>query len=54
MRWIFQIMEGVGIIRFYENNRHNPIKEMLTNLSELRRKIITLFGGSAIKIYGFA
>ena len=54
MRWIFQIMEGVGMIRFYENNRHNPIKEMLTNLSELRRKIITLFGGSAIKIYGFA
>lgn len=52
MRWIFQIMEGIGIIHFYEKNLKEPIREMITNLSELRRKIIKLFGGSACKIYG--
>jgi transposase len=54
MRWIFQIMEGIGIIRFYENDLRKPIKEMITNLGELRRKIIRLFGGSAQKIYGIS
>lgn len=52
MRWIFQIMEGIGIIRFYDNKLRKPIKEMITNLSELRRKIIRLFGGFATQIYG--
>jgi hypothetical protein len=54
MRWIFQIMEGIGTIRFYEGNLYKPIKEMVTNLNELRRKIIRLFGGYAIQIYGFS
>jgi transposase len=54
IRWIFQIMEGIGVIRFYEKNLSRPIKEMITNLNELRRKIIKLFGGSACKIYGIS
>lgn len=54
IRWIFQIMEGIGIIRFYKKNLSEPTKEMITNLSELRRKIIKLFGGSACKIYGIS
>ena len=52
MRWIFQIMEGIGVIRFYEKNLSKPIREMITNLNELRRKIIKLFGEPACKIYG--
>jgi transposase len=54
MRWIFQMMEGIGIIRFYETNLRKPVKEMITNLSELRRKIIRLFGGFATQIYGIS
>lgn len=54
MRWIFQIMEGIGVIRFYENNLCKLVKEMITNLSELRRKIIRLFGGFATQIYGIS
>ncbi len=54
MRWIFQIMEGISVIRFYKNNLHSSLKEMLTNLSELRRKIIRLFGGFATQIYGIS
>ena len=46
MRWIFQVMEGIGIIVFYEKDSCKSVKEIITNLSELRRKIIRLFGGS--------
>ena len=52
MRWVFQIMEGIGIIRFFEENVRGPVREMITNLNELRRKIIRLLGSSACKIYG--
>jgi transposase len=52
LRWIFQIMEGIGVIRFYEKNLRDLAKEVITNLSELRRKIIRLFGESACQIYG--
>ena len=52
MRWIFQIMEGIGVVRFYKENLADPIREVITNLNELRQKIINLFGSSARKIYG--
>jgi len=52
MRWIFQIMEGVGIVHFYEDSLQQPVREIITNLNELRRKIIKLFGASACQIYG--
>jgi transposase len=52
MRWIFQIMEGIGVIRFYEKQIRQPIREVITNLSELRLKIIHFFGQSACEIYG--
>jgi transposase len=54
MRWIFQIMEGIGVIRFYEKNLSRLVREVITNLSELRLKIIRLFGGAACKIYGIS
>jgi transposase len=52
MRWIFQIMEGINIIQFFQDSIVEPIKEMITNLNELRKKIIRLFGDTACRMYG--
>ena len=52
VRWIFQIMEGVGIIQFYKNKMHDPVRRVVTNISELRKKIINLFGETACRMYG--
>lgn len=52
MRWIFQIMEGIGIIRFFDEALSTPIKEMITNLNALRKKIIYHFGDTARRMYG--
>lgn len=52
LRWIFQIMEGIGIVRFYEDEESAPIREMVTNLTTLRKKIIHLFGETAFQMYG--
>lgn len=52
MRWIFQIMEGVGVIRYFENNIQKPIKNLITNMNDLRKKIIYLFGDTACVMYG--
>jgi len=52
VRWIFQIMEGIGIVRFYQENLEGFVREIITNLNKLRQKIIRLFGGSACRIYG--
>ena len=40
------------MIRFYEKQIKQPIREVITNLSELRLKIIHFFGQSAREIYG--
>ena len=51
LRWIFQIMEGVSIVRFYEAG--NILKnEVIANLNDLRKKIIELFGNTAMRMYG--
>ena len=52
MRWVFQIMEGIGIIRFFDESLCKPIKEMITNLNALRKKIIYHFGETACRMYG--
>ena len=54
LRWIFQIMEGIGVVRFYESTLRDPVREIIANLTTLRRKIITLLGGAACYIYGIA
>ena len=54
MRWVFQIMEGISIIRFFGEKIHDMKKEIIANLNELRKKIINLFGNTACKIYGLA
>lgn len=52
MRWIFQIMEGIGIVQFYKKTIHEPVRQVITNLNELRKKIINLFGDTARRMYG--
>lgn len=52
MRWIFQIMEGIGIVRFWEENLRKPIRELITNLNNLRKKIILLMGKNTAQMYG--
>lgn len=52
VRWIFQIMEGINIVQFYQDEIVKPIKEIITNLSLLRKKIIRLFGDTACRMYG--
>jgi transposase len=52
VRWIFQIMEGIGLVRFYEEGVCAPIRELVTNLTSLRKKIIQLFGETACGMYG--
>lgn len=52
MRWIFQIMEGVGIVRFYKGTVKKLAREVITNLTDLRKKIIILLGHVAAEMYG--
>jgi transposase len=52
LKWIFQIMEGVGVVYFYDQSLSHTIREVITNLNDLRKKIIWLFGKNAAWIYG--
>jgi len=52
MRWIFQIMEGIGVVQFFEDNLKQPFKVLVTNINALRKKIIFLFGDTACIMYG--
>jgi transposase len=52
MRWIFQLMEGIGIVRFYRGTAKKLVKEVITNLNDLRKKIIRLLGNVTSEMYG--
>lgn len=52
VRWIFQIMEGLGIVRFYDKDVKDPVRELVTGMTPLRRKIIQLWGATACRMYG--
>lgn len=51
LRWVFQIMEGVGVVQFYDETLSRVMQEIITNLNALRRKIINLFGEAAMRLY---
>lgn len=50
MRWIYQIMTGVSIVRVHAND---SVTEIVTNMDTLRKKIISLFSASVQVKYGF-
>ena len=52
LRWIFQIMEGIGLVRFYDESLSQVVREVITDTNAVRRKVICLFGATAIQIYG--
>jgi transposase len=52
LRWVFQIMEGIGLVRFCDASLQGALREVITNLNKLRKKIITLFGKTASCMYG--
>ncbi len=52
LKWVFQIMEGIGVVYFYNESISQTVREVITNLNQLRRKIIWLFGKTAAWIYG--
>jgi transposase len=51
LKWVFQIMEGVGIVQVYGNSQ-TLISAMVTNLDDLRVKIIRLLGTRTCEMYG--
>ena len=51
MRWIFQLMEGIAIVKLY-NPVEKSFRAMITNLNDTRIKIIRLLGKTACLIYG--
>ena len=48
LRWIFQLLEGINRVVFSVDGKVQVLIEGLTNL---RRKILSLFGPSVLKIY---
>lgn len=52
LKWIFQIMEGVNVVYFYNESISYTIREVIVNLNKIRKKIIALFGKTAAQIYG--
>ena len=51
LKWIFQIMEGINIIRMEDDSSN--IREIITNIDDIRRKIVQYMGKTAQLIYGF-
>ena len=47
-----QRMEGINMIYFYDESLTHTVREVVTNLNKLRRKIIALFGKTAAWMYG--
>ena len=52
LRWIFQLMEGIGLVHFYNESLSSIVREVITNINAVRKKIIYLFGETAATIYG--
>lgn len=52
LRWIFQVMEGIGIVQFYDGVTRVLVKQVVTNLTDLRKKIVRLLGEIASEMYG--
>lgn len=51
LKWIFQLMEGISIVKMY-NETNSCIRSVITNMNAVRRKIIRLLGRYACEIYG--
>jgi len=52
LRWIFQLMEGVGIVRMWVDKVNGQCKELVTNLTKLRQQILYHLGTAVCNMYG--
>ncbi|MCP4610021.1 MAG: IS1634 family transposase, partial [Planctomycetes bacterium] len=53
LRWVFQLMQGIVVIPEILSDGVNLLKTAaVTNLTELRQRIIGYFGSRALEIYG--
>lgn len=50
MRWVFKMLNGINIVNLQFNELQKTVYE---GIDKLKEKIITIFGPSARKIYGF-
>jgi len=48
LRWIFQLLEGINRVIFYQKRQ---VKALIEGLTDLRRKILRLFGQKVCQIY---
>ncbi len=53
LKWVFQLLEGIAIVKLYDASTQ-AYRKLVTNLDDLRRKIINFMGPTACKIYGLA
>lgn len=51
LKWIFQIMEGIGVVYIFDKTL-SRWRSLITNLDSVRRQIIQLLGSVASEIYG--
>lgn len=51
VKWIYQLMDGVGIVQMRSGVSGEPVREWVTNLTDLRQKIVWLFGETACRLY---
>jgi len=51
LKWIFQMMEGIGIVPIFDQ-AISKWRSIITNLDSIRQKIICLIGDAACEIYG--
>jgi transposase len=52
LRWVFQLLEGIGVVYFYDIVSGECVREIITNINELRKKILSLFGETTERMYG--
>lgn len=50
-KWIFQMFEGVSVVKFYDD-AGICTRRIMTNLTEIRKKIIHLLGPPVCSVYG--
>lgn len=52
LRWLFQIMEGVGVVRLWIDQVNLKSKNLVTNITKLRQKILYHLGIEVCNMYG--
>ena len=52
LRWVFQLMEGISIVRLAIDMTTNHYRQIITGLNKLRKHILYHLGESVCAMYG--